>query len=99
MSNSHSKIFAFTGLVLVSSFVSAHTPDQSQQNKRRGPPAFSQLDINGDSNITLDEFKQHQLPFGDHQKVFSSIDGNGDLLISASELSAFKPPCPPRSKR
>mgnify|MGYP000651316347 CR=1 FL=1 len=70
---------------------------QSDRNDRRGPPPFSQLDLNGDSSITLDEFSQHRLPHGDHETVFNRIDSDGDGIITETELTSHKPPRKPRS--
>lgn len=86
-------------LVLTSSLAYSYAPEQDQQDKRRGPPPFNQLDLNGDQAISLEEFKQHKIPRGDHETVFAKIDSNGDQQISEQEHTAHKPPCPPRTQR
>ncbi|WP_281560786.1 EF-hand domain-containing protein [Thalassomonas sp. RHCl1] len=94
-----SKVIICSTLALVSSLAYSYAQDQSQNNKRRGPPPFSQLDLNGDQAISLEEFKQHQIPRGDHETVFANIDSNGDQQISEQEHLAHKPPCSPKRKR
>lgn len=66
-----------------------HPSDRKGHHKR---PKFSKLDLNQDGSVTLDEFKQHQIPRGDHLTVFNHIDGNGDGAISEDEFFNHKPP-------
>ncbi|WDE11302.1 EF-hand domain-containing protein [Thalassomonas haliotis] len=94
-----SKVIICSTLTFMSSLAYSSALEQSQQDKRRGPPPFSQLDLNGDQAISLEEFKQHQIPRGDHETVFANIDSNGDQQISEQELTSHKPPCPPKRKR
>ena len=94
-----SKIVLCSALALASSLAYSYAPDPSPQDKRRGPPPFSQLDLNGDQAITLEEFRQHRLPHADHETVFAKIDSNGDQQISEQEHISHKPPCPPRKKQ
>ncbi|WP_281556461.1 EF-hand domain-containing protein [Thalassomonas sp. RHCl1] len=70
---------------------------QNDRNERRGPPQFSQLDLDGDSSVTLDEFSQHPVPRGDHETIFNHIDSNGDGIITETELTNHKPPRRPRN--
>jgi len=48
--------------------------------------------LNQDGAITLEEFKQKEVPHGDHEVIFKSIDTDGDGLISETELAEHKPP-------
>ena len=73
--------------------------EQDERGKRRGPPPFCVLDINSDGGITLEEFKQHKIPQGDHETIFSNIDGDNNGVISELELASHKPPRNRRSKR
>jgi hypothetical protein len=63
--------------------------------ERRGPPPFSQLDLNGDGQMTLEEFKSHKIPRGDHAEVFKNIDANGDGVVTESEFTSHRPPSRP----
>jgi EF-hand domain pair len=69
-------------------------PDRPD-GERRGPPPFSNLDLNGDGQLTLDEFKSHKIPHGDHTDVFNTIDTNGDGVITEAEYTSHRPPEPP----
>ena len=62
---------------------------------RRGPPPFSSLDLNKDGQLTLDEFKSHEIPRGDHAEVFNTIDVDGDGIITQTEYDSHRPPDPP----
>lgn len=63
-----------------------------QSGERRGPPPFSELDLNADGVLTMAEFEQHQLPRGDHASLFNRVDENGDGSILEDEWSSHKPP-------
>lgn len=65
---------------------------QNQSGQRQGPPAFSDLDLDGDGGITLEEFKQSEIPHGSHEDIFSHIDSDEDGSISEDELTNHKPP-------
>lgn len=91
------KHLAIISIILIATLsTAAYTKAQDrageQQHDRRGPPAFSELDLDDDSTITFDEFQQHEIPHGDHETIFSAIDTDSDGLISESELSDHKPP-------
>jgi hypothetical protein len=62
---------------------------------RRGPPPFSSLDLNKDGQLTLDEFKSHEIPHGDHAEVFNTIDSDRDGVITEVEYNSHRPPDPP----
>ena len=98
MLNTQIKVLFFASLTLSTSLAYSYAPEQGQNDKRRGPPPFSQLDLNGDNSITLEEFSQHQVPRGDHEHIFNRIDSNGDQLITELELTSHKPPCPRKSR-
>jgi hypothetical protein len=61
----------------------------------QGPPPFKTLDLNGDGRLTLEEFKSHAIPRGDHQDVFKMIDANGDGVVTEDEFTNHRPPMPP----
>ena len=61
----------------------------------RSPPAFKVLDLNGDRRLTLEEFKSHEIPRGDHEEVFKLIDTSGDGVISEVEYTSHRPPPQP----
>ncbi|WP_339673936.1 EF-hand domain-containing protein [Dasania marina] len=63
-----------------------------QRQDRRGPPAFTVLDLDADGGVTLEEFKQQKIPHGDHATIFNAIDSNNDGVISEAELKDHKPP-------
>jgi hypothetical protein len=73
-------------------------PDRPGEG-RGGPPPFSSLDLNGDGEVTLDEFKSHDIPRGDHTEVFNSIDTDADGVLTQSEFSGHRPPSPPSSSQ
>lgn len=60
----------------------------------RGPPANT-LDLNGDGQLTLEEFERHDIPRGDHAEIFKLIDTSGDGVISEEEYTSHRPPPPP----
>lgn len=62
----------------------------AQQEHKR--PIFSDIDLDGSGYITLDEFRQHALPFGEHSEVFQRFDVNQDGEISRDEFINHKPP-------
>lgn len=66
---------------------------------RGGPPPFSTLDRNGDGQVTLDEFKSHDIPRGNHAQVFNSIDTDADGVLTENEFSSHRPPSPPSSSQ
>ena len=61
----------------------------------RGPPAFNTLDLNGDGQLTLEEFGRHDIPRGDHAEIFKLIDTSGDGVISEEEYTSHRPPPQP----
>lgn len=66
--------------------------DNNEKAERRGPPQFSQLDLDGNGEISLAEFKEHQPPLGTSEEFFSRIDIDEDGVITKSELTNHKPP-------
>lgn len=73
--------------------------DNAQVRARPAPPPFAKLDIDGNGEVTLDEFRQLSIPHGDHQTGFTYIDSNGDGLVSEHEWLDHKPPgMPPRGE-
>ncbi len=67
---------------------------------RRGPPPFTNLDLNTDGQLTLDEFQTHKIPHGDHAEVFDKIDSDGDGVVTQTEYESHRPPDrPPRPDR
>ena len=62
------------------------------RGQRRGPPPFSELDLNADASLTLEEFQQHQIPRGDHETIFNHIDANADGVVTEDEMKNHKPP-------
>jgi len=68
-------------------------PQHKTPHKR---PKFSTLDLDANGVITLAEFKQHQIPRGDHLTVFNHIDVDGNGEISEEEFINHRPPRPPK---
>lgn len=62
-------------------------------------PDFSQIDLNQDGLVTLEEFKQHKIPHGEHDVVFNHIDANHDGGITRQEFESHKPPRPPHMQQ
>ena len=69
---------------------------QDRQQKRFKKPRFADLDLDGDSFVTLSEFKEKPIPHGDHDTVFGHIDADGNGEITQSEFDSHRPPPPPR---
>lgn len=65
--------------------------DDKDRGERRGPPQFSEFDLDNNGEITLEEFKDHKPP-GSAEEIFSHIDEDGDGVIIESELTNHKPP-------
>jgi hypothetical protein len=80
--------------IIASSAIACAQPHDRDDNSqgRRGPPAFSDIDLNSDGAVTLEEFMQKEVPNGDHQTIVNAIDSNSDGLITETELSEHKPP-------
>ncbi len=82
-----------SALALGSAQALSYDDNEGKQNgQRKGPPPFSELDLDEDGLITLEEFKQHKIPKGDHETIFSHIDADRDSVITEDELSSHKPP-------
>ena len=73
---------------------SSSSPDRPG-GERRSPPPFSQLDLNGDGQMTLEEFRRKTIPRGDHAEVFNNIDANGDGVVTEREFTSHRPPSRP----
>lgn len=75
-------------------------PKEHGQGREMGKhpkrPEFSQLDVDGDGEIVLEEFKQHEIPRRSHEEIFSHIDADGNGAITRQEFIDHKPPCRPR---
>lgn len=65
---------------------------KSQGRKKFKKPRFTDLDLNGDTYITLAEFKEKPIPHGDHETVFGHIDADGNGEITQTEFESHKPP-------
>ncbi len=78
-------------LLCLSTATIAEEQDGNQNNKRRGPPAFSVVDVNNDGLLELGEFEQHTLPRGDHARLFARIDADQNGQITEEEWTNHKP--------
>jgi hypothetical protein len=69
-----------------------------EQGMKKPPkrPNFSELDLDGDGNISLEEFKQHKVPQPSPEEIFTKIDIDGDGVVSKQEFMDHKPPHPPK---
>ncbi|OUR62906.1 hypothetical protein A9Q74_01415 [Colwellia sp. 39_35_sub15_T18] len=83
-------------LAVLAGFASQAYAFDNQQGRGQKPerPSFTSIDLNGDGEVDMDEFLQHELPHGYHQTVFSFIDLNEDGVISEQEFTDHKPPRP-----
>jgi hypothetical protein len=86
------KSILFTLSILSVFSVSSLVYAEGQSGQRKGPPVFTEIDLDGNGSVTLEEFKQHEIPHGSHEEAFSHIDSNGDESISEDELKNHKPP-------
>jgi hypothetical protein len=80
------------------SFAQQEIPMQGKQQGMKKPPKrpdFSELDLDSDGNISLEEFKQHKNPHPTPEEIFAHIDANGDGQISEQEFTSHKPPARP----
>jgi hypothetical protein len=82
------QLFGFIAIILFSVFACA---TENQHQNRTGPPQFSQLDLDQSGAVSLEEFKQHEIPHGDHDTAFNHIDANGDGVLTENEVSSHKP--------
>ena len=83
-----------TSALIISSCICSYSfagSDNDERSERRGPPQFSEFDLDNDGEITLEEFIEHKPP-GSAEEIFSHIDADGDGVITESELSNHKPP-------
>lgn len=77
-----------------SGWVAAESPEDqissdnvsSEKQHKKGKKRFKRLDKNSDGHITLEEFRQSRLPYGEHDTVFSKIDSDGDGKVTRQEL-------------
>lgn len=67
-------------------------PSHEQGKPRFHKPRFADLDLNQDTFLTLEEFKQQEIPHDDHDKVFGHIDADGNGEITEQEFAAHRPP-------
>jgi hypothetical protein len=96
--NRASKLFAIACLFAMSVSVFAQSDDSRQKGKgKHQRPQFFELDLNGDGQVLLAEFKQRPVHRVSHEQIFRHIDANGDGAISEQEFVEHKPP--PRPKR
>jgi len=89
-----------TTSVILSSILLLGVSVQAYANQEsRGPrerPVFSDVDTDGNGEISLSEFSSQDLPGGDADQIFNSIDTDQDGVISEQEFSDHKPPAPPQ---
>lgn len=91
-------IFSAFSLAAVQAEYSSDSKIEQGQKKHKRP-VFAEIDLDGNGAITLEEFKQHKIPHGEHEKIFSHIDYNNDGSISKEELTNHKPPRRPKNER
>jgi hypothetical protein len=85
------------GLLAASlAILSVNAIAQKPQGDKPKPPAFSEMDANGDKSVTLAEFSALELPQGNASEIFGHIDSNKDGVLSEQEVTSFKPPRPPK---
>lgn len=84
-------LVALVSLTFASSITLAQGNNDHERPKRERP-SFTSIDLNQDGMVELDEFEQHDIPFGDHQTVFDRIDSNADGVIDEEEFTSHKPP-------
>lgn len=65
---------------------------QHPQNQGFKKPHFTDLDLNGDTFITLAEFKEKPIPRGDHETIFGHIDADENGEITPEEFESHRPP-------
>ena len=80
-----------SSVLALSTACDARGPD----GERRAPPPFSELDLDANGVVTLEEFRRHKIPHGEHATIFSHIDVNADGQITKEELTSHEPPPPP----
>ncbi|XQW84957.1 EF-hand domain-containing protein [Thalassotalea piscium] len=77
----------------------ANAANQAQGPDNHPPrPTFESIDINGDTDISFDEFLAQEIPRGDHQTIFDLIDTDNNGVISSEEYNNHKPPRPPKNR-
>ncbi|MCM2678529.1 EF-hand domain-containing protein [Echinimonas agarilytica] len=85
------------GLLMSAAFGALAEPPRSHADKPERP-TFSSLDVDGDGKMTLEEFSQHTIPHGKHERVFTHIDADADGVISKTEFDDHKPKRPPKNR-
>ena len=83
-------VLAITLLLTIFSQATAQAQEQSR-DRPGSPPAFSSIDVNGDDEISFDEFSQQVLPHGDHRTIFDHIDSDTNGIISKTEFKNHRP--------
>lgn len=84
--------YLVASLLIISSLNCYSRDENSQDDKRRGPPQFSELDLDSNGEISLEEFKEHKVPHGSSEDIFMLIDTDENGVISETELTSHKPP-------
>jgi Ca2+-binding EF-hand superfamily protein len=79
--------------------LSAHLVFGEENREPPQRPAFSDVDVNGDGIVTLEEFKEQKIRGGNHEEIFSHIDANQDQQITEDEFTNHKPPQRDRPQR
>ena len=74
------------------------SPDGSGKKHPKPEAVFKKLDSNGDSSLSLDEFKAGPRGQKDPTKaeeIFKKIDSDSNGSVSLEEFKAHRPPHPP----
>lgn len=83
-----------SSILLLGVSIQAYAEDQDKGPGQR--PAFADVDLDSDGEISLSEFSEQTLPGGDPDEIFNSIDTDQDGAISEQEFTDHKPPAPRR---
>ncbi len=91
------QLLSLNSLILSSLLVSTFSfaqPERGdgERSGRGGPPQFSQVDLDADGALTLEEFQNENIPHGDHSELFVMIDADGDGVVTEAEWTDHKPP-------
>ncbi|HID29679.1 MAG TPA: hypothetical protein EYP19_06685 [Desulfobacterales bacterium] len=91
----YTKFILVVGFSVTFPALSAASDSRGPGGEWHAPPPFIELDLDANGVVTLEEFRRHEIPHGEHAELFSRIDANADGQLTKEEFASHEPPRPP----